>query len=171
MKEAWKPIPDYEMYEVSNKSRVRRLNRNGGYKIIIPGYWQNAPYLMFSVCSGGIMSKLYLHRCVAQLWVPNPNPKEFNAVCFRDGDKYNVSIQNLYWSNQTQRMKRRLDEGRYIGETNRKLTEEDVIEIREIWNNRNQPGAMSQAKMSKHFNVHPWTIWSVCNYKTWKHVK
>lgn len=173
MKEEWKSVPGYEIYEVSNLSRVRKKGKgNKQTRIITPTYWEKAPYLMFSTCINGKVSKMYLHRAVALAWVPNPNPAEFNAVCFKDLNKYNVSVENLYWSNQTQRMKRRQTEGGYLGmDGARKLSEEDVREIREIWSHRGQPGTMNQQQMAKHFGVHSWTIWTICNYKTWKHVK
>jgi hypothetical protein len=169
MEEQWKKIPEFELYEVSNLGKVRRLSNNGKPpKAISVKSQNNQPYLMFGCCIKAKVTKLYLHRILAQLWLPNPNPEEFIDVCFRDGNKKNVTLENIYWSNQDQRMKRRQIEGGYLGmDGSRKLNEEEVREIRSIWKAKQA----TQKQISEMFGLHPWTIWCVCNNKTWKHVK
>ena len=75
--EQWKAINGYDGYEVSNKGRVRNLNWNktGQVKIIqtyqnpITGYVQVGIYNP----SKRKTDTKYVHRLVAEAFVPNPN--------------------------------------------------------------------------------------------------
>jgi hypothetical protein len=169
MIEEWKQVPDYEMYEVSNLGGIRRWNVNGTKcKEILPTCWSNAPYYMFTVSKNRKSTKLYLHRVLATLFVPNDKPKKYKNVCFKDGNIANIELSNLYWSNQKERMGRRKAEGKYLSCTrNAKLTELDVLTIR--WASHNK--TMTHKELAKYFNVHPWTIYACVNRVTWKHIK
>lgn len=171
--EIWKAIPGYEAYEVSNLGNVRRWNlARTKAREITPTTYSNAPYKMFTVSKHGKSGKMYLHRVLATLFVPNDNPKENNNVCFKDSNIANTDIQNLYWSNQKARMGVRKSEGKYLnGKGNARLTEEIVREIRKQWQNRLWEPCMTQAQMAKHYSVHPWTIYACLKGITWKHIK
>jgi hypothetical protein len=173
MKEIWKSIPDYEMYEVSNKARVRRWNVSGTKsREITPKAWGINPYLMFTVCKSRKPTKLYLHRILAQLFLPNDNPRENIDVCFKDGVCTNTDLSNIYWSNQDLRMKRRKAEGKYENVShNAKLSEDQVREIRSRWFNRLWTPCPTQGNLAKEYGVHPWTIHACIKRITWKNVK
>jgi len=104
MKEVWKPIDGYEgLYEISNLGRVRSLEfRNGvvsqrrvrqltptdnghGYKII-------------GLRCNGKKKNHYVHRLVAQAFVPNPN--NLPVIDHIDHDRANNSATNLRWITQ-----------------------------------------------------------------------
>lgn len=167
--EEWKAVPNYEMYEVSSLGSIRRWNIDRTKsKEILPTSWSNAPYFMFTVCKHRKPTKLYLHRVLATLFVPNDKPKENTHVCFKDGNIANVEVSNLYWSNQKERMGRRLAEGNYVGKTgNRKLCKIDVLTIRWMVHHK----AMTYKELAAYFGVHPWTIYACVKGYTWKHVK
>ena len=75
--EQWKDIKGYDGYEISSKGRVRNLNWNktGQVKIIQPhpnpitGYVQVGLYNP----SDRKTDTKYVHRLVAEAFVPNPN--------------------------------------------------------------------------------------------------
>jgi hypothetical protein len=167
--EAWKAIPDYEMYEVSNEGRIRKwLKTSKTWKEIIPRVYKNNPYKMFTVSKACKPTKLYLHRILAQLFIPNDNLKENKNVCFKDGLCQNTELSNLYWSNQDKRMKRRKKEGKYAAVSyNTKLTALDVQTIRWIRHHK----AMTYKELAVYYGVHPWTIYACTNRLTWKNVK
>lgn len=169
MEETWKKIPNLEVYEVSNLANVRRIFDNGHrIKPIYPSFVNKMPYLMFTACYLGKTKKLYLHRCVAEAFVPNPDPTKYNTVCFVDGNKYNALPSNLYWSNQKERMGRRNIEGGYSGmDGSKKLTPDDVREIRRM----HAAKEMTGRKMAQKYGVHSWTIWCVTSGRTWQHIK
>ena len=167
--EIWKEIPNYEMYEVSNLGNVRRWNlTRTKFREIVPKAWGNNRYLMFTVCKHRKATKVYLHRILAQLFLPNDNPKELTDVCFTDNVCTNTDLSNLYWSNQDQRMKRRKAEGKYDPNLcNAKLTPLDVITCR--WMKTHK--AMTYKELAKYYNVHPWTIYACVKRITWKHIE
>jgi hypothetical protein len=167
--EVWKSVPDYEMYEVSNEGRIRRwLKTSKTWRYIEPTTYSNAPYKMFTVSKNAQSTKRYLHRILAQLFIPNDNPSVNIDVCFKDGNIANTDLQNLYWSNQDARMKRRLAEGKYDPTSfNSKLTAVDVATIR--WMRHHK--TMSYKELAEYYGVHPWTIYACVKGITWKSVK
>jgi hypothetical protein len=112
---------------------------------------------------------MYLHRCVATLFVHNDKPLENTHACFLDGNIQNVKASNLYWSNQKDRMARRSKEGGYQGSKtpHAKLSKIDVITIR--WMDHHK--TMSHREMAEYFGVHRWTIYACVKRITWKHIK
>lgn len=168
--EIWKAVPGYEAYEVSNLGNIRRWNlARTKSREIIPTTYSNAPYKMFSVSKKGKPTKVYLHRVLATLFVPNNNPKEYTDVCFKDGLCTNTEVSNLYWSNQKERMGRRKAEGKYDdnGCGNAKLDRLAVATIR--WMRHHK--AMTYKELAEYYGVHPWTIYACVNGITWKNVK
>ena len=118
--EKWKAIEGYEgLYEVSNTGLVKSIDRmqwNGkvyhsvigiikkqqtkqkGYKILM--LWKNSKY-----------STKYVHRLVAQAFLPNPN--NLPNVCHWDSDPSNNSVENLYWGTQSDNLQQMVRDGRH----------------------------------------------------------
>ena len=59
MREQWRKIHDFEMYEVSSMGRIRRNGKCRKPKI-------NKSYEMVTLCGGGKMSTRFVHRCVLE---------------------------------------------------------------------------------------------------------
>ena len=78
--EQWKSIVGYTGYEVSNKGRVRNLNWNktGQVKIIQPHQNPITQYLQVGLYnpSDRKTDTKYVHRLVADAFIPNPNGLE-----------------------------------------------------------------------------------------------
>lgn len=111
MEEIWKPIPIdgfSDRYEVSNKGRVRSIQR----KIISKNRWGAAPrsydcHLMKTKISRGYHTiglrsynsrkgrTFFIHRLVAMAFIPNPN--NLPCVDHIDTDKDNNNVENLRW--------------------------------------------------------------------------
>lgn len=91
--EIWKKISDFENYEVSNQGRVRNTNRNN--RILkgsnVNGYQRVGLYSSTS----GKMKLAFIHRLVAEAFIPNPN--YLPQVNHKDEDKQNNCIENLEW--------------------------------------------------------------------------
>lgn len=71
------------IYEISNYGRVKR---NG----VLIEFDYSKKYLRF-------YRSYLVHRVVAELFVPNPNPKEFNCVDHINGDCHDNRAINLQW--------------------------------------------------------------------------
>lgn len=103
MKEMWKNIPKFEgMYQVSSLGRVKNIKKSTDKKHrktsmhgrILIGKLSNG-YRKVSLCNNGDIINEYIHRLVAQAFIPNPENKpeidHINTV--RDDNR----VENLRW--------------------------------------------------------------------------
>lgn len=95
----WKKHPYYKDILVSDDGRVLS-HRRGPWKELTPtdngrGYK--------TVSMGRSMPRKYIHRIVAETYIPNPNKhREVNHI---DGDKSNNSANNLEWCTRSHNLK------------------------------------------------------------------
>lgn len=96
--EEWKPVPAWNgRYWVSNLGRIK----NGSGKILRPGQNRKSGGGYLYLCAQDRRKgferreNLYLHRLVAELWVPNPLNKP--CVNHLDEDISNNRFDNLAW--------------------------------------------------------------------------
>ena len=99
--EVWKDVKDYEgLYQVSDRGNVRSVDRinhigrryNG--RILKPRYDKDG-YLRVGLCKDGKMKSKYIHRLVAEAFIPNPNG--FSQVNHKDENPSNNKLSNLEW--------------------------------------------------------------------------
>ena len=96
--ETWRSVRDFEgVYEVSNLGRVKSLNyRNTGKPGIITPMHRNCDkYLRIALSKKGKKEYRYLHRIVAEAFIPNPY--NFPEVNHLDTDPRNCKVSNLEW--------------------------------------------------------------------------
>lgn len=97
MNEVWKDIEGYEgKYQVSNLGRVRGLDRKNSMGKTVKGRIlkprkTHAGYLRAHLCR----DDRYIHRLVAEAFIPNPN--NLPQINHKDEDKANNSVDNLEW--------------------------------------------------------------------------
>ena len=115
--ESWEPIeyPGFEnRYEVSSEGRFRsldkeftrttRLNkecliRRKG-KLLKTNSYESNPYETIVLKSldqygNGLQKTVYVHKCVAELFLPNPEGRK--TVTHRNGNKRDNRVDNLKW--------------------------------------------------------------------------
>lgn len=98
MEEIWKNIKDYPNYMVSNLGRVKSLNYNGtGREGILKPLNNNNGYLKVCLSKNGKMKRYYVHRLVAEAFIPNPN--NYPQVNHKDENKQNNCVWNLEFCN------------------------------------------------------------------------
>lgn len=101
MIEEWKPIDGYEgRYEVSNTGKVISLNyggTKGKVKELAPQD-NGRGYLAVGLRDAKGRNSHYVHRLVAQAFIPNP--QNFLEVNHLDEDKSNNQVSNLEWCNR-----------------------------------------------------------------------
>lgn len=105
MTEEWRPIVGFEgLYEVSNTGRVRSLDRCSvnslGRSVFIKGkllkiYDNTLGYKFVSLVMDKHPSPTYVHRLVAQAFIPNP--LGLPQINHKDEDKSNNRADNLEW--------------------------------------------------------------------------
>lgn len=108
MKEIWKDVIGYEgLYQVSNLGKIKRVMfTNGKYsfkkerllnKFLINGYEK------VELNKNGIGKPKFIHRLVAEAFIPNPENKlQVNHI---DGNKQNNCISNLEWATPSENTK------------------------------------------------------------------
>lgn len=89
----WKDISQNNKYEVSDTGIIRRKdNKNVLSGCIASGY--RSIKLTFD---NGKQQRFYVHRLVAQHFIPNDDPKYKIFVNHKDGNKLNNKVDNLEW--------------------------------------------------------------------------
>ena len=110
--EEWRDIKGYEgLYQVSNEGRVRSLDRTikqktklGNYKIftmkgrILKAANVNRGYLAVQLWKDGIAKMRFIHRLVAEAFIPNPD--NLPQVNHKDEDKTRNVVENLEWCSE-----------------------------------------------------------------------
>ena len=92
-KETWKPITDYVgLYEVSSEGRVRNVKTG---KILKPKNNRRG-YLFVGLHKNGAVKNRYIHRLVAQAFIPN-NDQSNTLINHKDENPRNNSVANLEW--------------------------------------------------------------------------
>lgn len=140
--EIWIDVLGYEgFYKVSNtgklKSLKRIIKRNDGkynhiFEKIMTGGKTPRGYTFHCLKICNVKEQKYIHRLVAQAFIPNPlNLPQVNHI---DGNKSNNDVSNLEWCTSKENMMHAYNNGlSKKGEETRssKLTEKQVLEIRE----------------------------------------
>lgn len=89
----WKDVQGYEgLYQVSNFGYVR--NRYGEILRDAPSP-KGRSYRNIQLFKGGKGKRFYIHRLVAQAFIPNPENKE--VVNHKNFDKMDCRVENLEW--------------------------------------------------------------------------
>lgn len=90
MMETWKDIKGYDgLYQVSNLGRVYGLTAN---KVVKP-HLNNSGYLRVDLYKGGKGKRFFVHRLVAETYIPNPN--NYPQINHKDENKTNNQVTNL----------------------------------------------------------------------------
>lgn len=165
--EKWKQIKDAdEGYKISTLGRIGS-SKYGDFRIL-KTYYAGKGYVMCDMRKDGKTIKRYVHRLVAQHFIPNPD--NLPEVNHKDGNKGNNIELNLNWTDGVNNMKHAREvlgfDQRGENSKNSKLTESDVIAIRE----RYAKGEHGCPTIAKDYNVHYGHIWNVVNRITWKHI-
>lgn len=95
MEEIWKNVTEEEfanLYQVSNLGRVKSVRTNLILKVKYAG---SGKYEQVTLCNSKKHYYAYVHRLVAETFVPNPD--NLPEVCHIDENKYNNRADNLIW--------------------------------------------------------------------------
>ena len=87
------------LYEISRKGIIRSLHK-ANYKNTISVRPGRGGYFSARLSKEGKSNSKYLHRLVAETFIPNPEGKEI--VNHINGNKLDYRIQNLEWVTQSE---------------------------------------------------------------------
>lgn len=175
MNEQWKTVSGYEgIYEVSDYGRIRSLDRlieksNGRVCFwrsrLVKSWHDKKGYLQVGLCGRGRRKFSFVHRLVLASFCG-----ESDLECnHRDGVKDNNYLANLEWVTSSENHLHRcriLGKGRGESHGRAKLTEKQVVEIRD----RYKAGGVTKTELAKTHNVDRTSIRDLISRKTWHHV-
>lgn len=94
--EIWKEIPGFEgAYQISSLGRINSKPRNGTKGGMLVGRLSQFGYHVVLLRLRGVRSYIFVHRLVAQAFIPNP--KNYPQVNHKDENKLNNCVDNLEW--------------------------------------------------------------------------
>ncbi len=94
--EEWKEIIGFNgRYYVSNKGRVK--SRYGGKERLKALSYNSSGYQRVELCIQGKRYRPFVHRLVAEYFIPNDDPLQKTTVDHIDGQKDRNVSENLQW--------------------------------------------------------------------------
>lgn len=102
MEEIWKDVVGFEgLYMVSNYGRVKSLNYNhtGEERILKQGKGGKNVYYKVKLCKDSERHDCFVHRLVAQAFIPNTD--NLPQVNHKDENGFNNHVDNLEWCTQS----------------------------------------------------------------------
>jgi NUMOD4 motif/HNH endonuclease len=176
--EKWVPIP-FEIlenpprYEVSNYGQIRSFQASNG-KInngtIIKGSVIQG-YKSLNIRAGGKTLNRYVHKLVAEYFVPRQRPEQ-TFVLHRDYDKLNNYYLNLCWATKDEMVEHNRQNPNVLNRVmpkrtrNYKLTESKVKIIKKLLKKQN-----TRLKMiAKQFGITHTQLNRIRSGENWKHV-
>jgi|JI9StandDraft_1071089.scaffolds.fasta_scaffold40654_3 hypothetical protein len=178
--EIWKDILELNsLYQVSNKGNIRVKKRivnspmiKCGYRILtaklIKTQDNHKGYKKVTISLNGKKNTFMAHRLVAKCFIENPLNKE--QVNHKNGIKDDNRVENLEWctgsENVRHAMKTGLNKNIGVGNYNSRLTNEQVLKIREM-----AAQGVRQFKIAEQIGVvHKQTIGEIIKRRAWKHI-
>lgn len=174
-------FPGYEdRFQITSDGRVRSKSRAvnspaaGGMRII-KGKWRSIAnvkgYAAVQATIDGTRKTLYVHRAIAELFVPNPDSKPH--VNHIDGNKSNNDPANLEWCTHQENMSHAFATGltplpatgKGESSPSAKLTDEKVREVK-----RRLAIGDTHREIARDLSVSSGTIGFISAGKTWSHI-
>jgi len=172
MEEYWKPIIGYEGYLISNKGRVKTLDRYVPHKrhgrmfvegVLIKQYKDLENYYHVGLWKNNKSTTSKIHRLVGIHFIPNQENK--SQINHKNGIKTDNRVENLEWAtnqeNRNHAVKNKLHAyGINNGMT--RLSEKQVISIYQECNNYEM--------IARKYNVGISQVSRIKNGRQWKHL-
>lgn len=109
--EIWKAIKGFDNYEISNLGNAKSKPREGTKGGIVKPFFdrKNNGYLKVHLYKNGVQYQPFIHRLVAETFLPKINGK--TEVNHKNGIKTDNRVDNLEWCNRKENINHSLDMG------------------------------------------------------------
>ena len=144
---------------ISMKHKKPRVikQRDGGYKF---------RYTSVGLCINGKHVDKYVHRLVAETFIPNPDNKE--QVNHINGNQKDNRVENLEWTTPLENMKHAYENDLALRGSNcpwAKITEDEVIKCYQMYIN-----GKSASCIAKELGISKTQAWRIATGKRWRHI-
>lgn len=110
-------------------------------------------YLKVNLSKEGKVEVKYVHRLVAETYIPNPDPQTLKEVDHIDRNRQNNVVSNLRWVSRTENMRNRKDTRKVVN-----------LNTQEVFNSL--PDAAESVKQAKNFHSACSSIQKCCYGKS-----
>lgn len=174
--EIWKTIKNFSRYEISSLGNIRSINyKNSGRVKNLKPTISEGYYKTMLLDDDGNYKTRRIHKLVAITFINEINDK--TMVNHKDGNKLNNKVENLEFCNNSENIKHAHDNKLIKPKTgktngNSKLTEEDVIEIRNYVAN-SPTRYYGRKELAKNYNISEAHLKDIISGRRniWSHIK
>ncbi len=162
-----KPITQNRNYLATTDGHIfsKKYNR------VLKGSVSKNNYIKIQInCLDGVTRWFYVHRLIAETFIPNPDNKK--QVNHKDGNRRNNNLSNLEWVTQAENLahaSKILGRDIYFrkgeGHCNAKLNQTKADEIRKRYKNKEG----SFRSLAKEYGVSHLVICKIMQDKIWRH--
>lgn len=160
-------------YDIDFRMDLRSLTKNimaccdGTLKNTLTGnilkpYKMKKGHSQYSMSNNGKVKKILGHRLIAEIFVNNPRPEEYNCVNHKDGNPANNNYENLEWCTDRMNKNHAKENRMYQQSVNRYNAKFDDIKILTIHTLK-----WSQSSIGRHYKVASSVICNIKNFKTY----
>lgn len=165
--EIWKPVIGFESrFQISNFGRLLSTYRISGNSVIIVPKPNKKGYIVTCLRDREKHRRTFMHRLVAEHFLVKPITTEIIEIDHKDCNRQNNHVSNLRWLTHAEHKKVTSEKGEFPrGSDNHmsKLTEEQVIEARRIYEN----GGVTQKSLAEAFHISKQQMNDILNRKAW----
>lgn len=156
----WKPIKGFPDYLVSSDGRVKSLKKSAARELKT---WMCRDYHQVNLRVKGVRKHFYVHRLVAEHYIPNPDKlPEVNHI---NEDKLDNRVENLEWCDRVANAKHSARAGKGLYKLGRPLNREEVVTIKDLLGE-----GLSSTKIAEMFGVSRSAIQHIRMGRTWRNI-
>lgn len=171
-------IEPQKKFAISNRGRVAKYDVKVEDGVLLK-QTNVGGYQTISIQHNKVRKSFYVHRLVAEYFVPRSNPKDQDLVIHLDYNKANNSVENIRWAsikdksrhqvNSPNSIMSREERKMIVRHEGHKLNSTEIIRIKKkIWD----PNRKTRMKMiAKEFGISEMQLYRIRSGENWAHIR